>query len=219
MSFDHPILITGCARSGTSLTAGVINICGAWGGEMRGATPYNKKGMFENTAIVDGLIKPFLKALGADPLGQDPLPDTENVPIIPEWNIAILRRLEAQGYNGERWFYKGVKMLLIWPVWQAAFPDAKWVIVRRNKNEIAASCMRTPFMRAFNDEAGWLGWVKEHEDRFDQIFAAGILAHEFWPGVALNEPARFKDLISWLGLEWKEDEVNEFIDHSLWNNT
>ena len=41
----NPIIITGCARSGTSLTAGVINICGAGGGEMSGATIYNKKGM------------------------------------------------------------------------------------------------------------------------------------------------------------------------------
>ena len=31
-----PILITGCARSGTSMIAGVINICGAFGGDMAG---------------------------------------------------------------------------------------------------------------------------------------------------------------------------------------
>lgn len=185
---------------------------------MRGATPYNKKGMFENKVIVDEFVKPYLKAIGTDPMGQNPLPDTENVPIIPEWNTAIQRRLEAQGYDGGRWFYKGAKMCLMWPVWHAAFPDARWVIVRRNANEVAASCVRTPFMRAFKDQAGWLGWVKEHEDRFSQMFAAGLYANEFWPGEGLNEIAYFKDLISWLGLEWKSDEVNEFIERDLWNN-
>ena len=41
----EPILITGAARSGTSMSAGVVSLCGAWGGELSGPNVYNKKGM------------------------------------------------------------------------------------------------------------------------------------------------------------------------------
>jgi hypothetical protein len=43
-----PIIITGCARSGTSMIAGIINLCGAWKGVTSGPNKYNAKGMFEN---------------------------------------------------------------------------------------------------------------------------------------------------------------------------
>ena len=67
---DCPILITGCPRSGTSLTAGIINKCEAWGGEMVGPTPHNPKGFFENIGLREKLTKPVLSAMGCDPLGQ-----------------------------------------------------------------------------------------------------------------------------------------------------
>jgi hypothetical protein len=67
-----PILITGCARSGTSMTAGIVHICGAFGGRMSGPTPNNRKGMFENEEVRNQIVKPYLSSIGADPLGQKP---------------------------------------------------------------------------------------------------------------------------------------------------
>ena len=48
---QSPILVTGCARSGTSLVAGIVNICGAFGGVTRPGNPANEKGLFENISI------------------------------------------------------------------------------------------------------------------------------------------------------------------------
>ncbi len=45
---ELPIIVTGCARSGTSLTAGVLHLCGAWIGKCTGPTAYKKRGQFEN---------------------------------------------------------------------------------------------------------------------------------------------------------------------------
>ena len=59
-----PILITGAARSGTSMTAGNIHKCGAWGGDMAGSTRYNRKGMFENTEIRNTMVKTIMKSIG-----------------------------------------------------------------------------------------------------------------------------------------------------------
>ena len=82
---NDPILITGAARSGTSMVAGAINICGAFGGNMRGPNKNNEKGMFENVRIVQNLTKPYLRGIGADQLGQYPLPDIFNLPIPSNW--------------------------------------------------------------------------------------------------------------------------------------
>lgn len=65
-----PILITGCARSGTSMVAGVINMCGAFGGSMSGPNHNNAKGMFENARVRNNIVKPYLRQLHVDPLGQ-----------------------------------------------------------------------------------------------------------------------------------------------------
>ena len=70
-----PILVTGCARSGTSMAAGVINICGAYGGEMVGANRFNEKGMFENFEIRNNILKTYLKKLRVDKMGKYPLPN------------------------------------------------------------------------------------------------------------------------------------------------
>ena len=58
-----PILLTGCARSGTSLTAGIVNLCGAFGGIMSGPNRNNAKGMFENSKIRNTIIKPYLQKI------------------------------------------------------------------------------------------------------------------------------------------------------------
>ena len=74
-----PIIVTGCARSGTSLTAGIINICGAYGGTLAPPNVNNRKGMFENTTVRQTIVKPYLREHGWDPLGQNPLP---SIPLV-----------------------------------------------------------------------------------------------------------------------------------------
>ena len=94
---NRPILVTGCARSGTSMTAGIIDLCEAWGGITSGPNRNNRKGMFENASIRNNLVKPFLANIGADPMGQSPLPDVEkcklmSVDAIIQWREKILMR-------------------------------------------------------------------------------------------------------------------------------
>ena len=145
MQLEEPILITGCARSGTSLTAGVINYCGAFGGDMSGATRNNKKGMFENSMIRETIIKPILRGVGADPMGQNPLPDIkdfENKPeLVERTRGKVIATMRAQGLRKQKWFYKGAKMCLMWNLWHKMFPRAKWVVVRRDDEGIIDSCL------------------------------------------------------------------------------
>ena len=123
--------------------------------------------------------------------------------------------------------YKGAKMCLIWPILHFAFPDAKWVIVRRRTADIVNSCIRTNFMRAFRqqqnqkavgakDEAeGWLWWVHQHEMRFVEMMTEGLNCKVVWPGrMVRGDYKQMMETIEWLGLEWKS-EVLSFIDPKL----
>lgn len=221
-----PILITGAARSGTSMTGGTINICGAYGGKLSEGTRFNPKGMFENGAVRNTLVKPFLRSINCDPLGQNPLPKisvmkniAEKEKFVAEWKRKFLDLVfESRNVNRDSpWFYKGAKMCLMWPLWHAAFPDAKWVIVRRDTEDIVASCLRTSFMRAYRNRSGWLLWVSEHERRFEEMIDAGLNVVEVWPHrMIAGDFSEIQLVINKLGLKWERDKVVDFIDPGLW---
>jgi hypothetical protein len=225
----QPILITGAARSGTSLVTGCINICGAFGGSMSGPTKYNQKGMFENHKIRQEVHKPYFKSIGADPLGQFPLPNPNKITIPTDFKKRIEDVIISQGYKGGHWFYKGAKACLVWPLWHYAFPNAKWVIVRRRTGDIANSCIKTSFMRAFrkqdvqrkigvkNERDGWIWWVNQHLERFREMMDEGLNCSVIWPErFVYGDYQQLFDLIDWLGLKWNS-EVFNFIDPKLWH--
>ena len=224
MSMEYsPILITGAARSGTSMIAGIIYICGAWGGKMAGKTRYNKRGMFENSEIRETLVKPALERMGCDKLGQKPLPDIEriknpNAYFVAHWGREIEKIIKGQGYVSGPWMYKGAKMCLMWPIWSAAYPWAKWIIVRRKDNDIVNSCMKTGFMKRYKTPEGWGEWVGEHKKRFAEMHNAGLDIVEVWPTKAIHgDLTEIKAMIEKLGLQWMEQEVRDFICPDLWH--
>lgn len=218
-----PIIITGCARSGTSLTAGIINNSGAWGGDIQGFNKHNAKGFFENKAIRNNIVKPYLKSIGCDPLGQFPLPNDKHVfsvnkEIANQWRLKIISEIKSQGYDGESiWFYKGAKVCLLWYLWHQAFPQAKWVLVRRNALDIISSCMRTGFMKAYQNVEGWAKWVKHHEDRFDEMKFHKIDLVEIWPQKMINgDYSEIESVLGHIGLKYDKQIVDNFISPELW---
>lgn len=213
-----PILITGCARSGTSMTAGILDHCGAFGGKTTPATSWNRKGQFENDEIRENIVKPLMRFNGADPLGQNPLPDINH---LMKFN-GLRKKIESIfQYSGcdhsTQWYYKGAKMCLLWPTWHEAFPKAKWVVVRRKDEDIVYSCLRTAFMKAFKHAEGWQSWVDEHKKRFVEMIDAGLDVHEIWPSKFVGgDFSEIKALVDVLGLEWQEEAVMDFVDPKLW---
>jgi hypothetical protein len=211
-----PILITGVPRSMTSATAGVINICGAFGGEMSGPNKNNQKGMYENAKIRNTVVKPYLKQLGVDPKGQYPLPDINTLPIPNDWRKRVEDVFLEQGYKGGPWFYKGAKMALMWPAWHYAFPNATWIIVRRKDEDIINSCMKTGFMNAFNTREDWQWYVYYHKERFVEMVMNGLNVRQVWPSkMVYGDYQEMQETIQWLGLRWKPDKVYNFISPKL----
>ncbi len=229
-NLPSPILITGAARSGTSMVAGVINMCGAFGGTMAGKNKNNQKGMFENVRIRNTILKPYLRQIKVDPLGQYPLPDVGNLVIPRDIQQRVEQVMVDEGYQEGAWMYKGAKMCLSWPIWHYAFPNAKWVIVRRKTEDIVRSCVRTGFMRAFysdvnqkavgvkTEDEGWQWWVEQHEKRFNEMINEGLNCKVVWPDkMVVGDYKQLYETLEWLGLEWKT-EVLHFIDPLLFHS-
>ena len=230
INMPAPILVTGCARSGTSMVAGAINLCGAFGGEMSGPNRNNPKGMFENAKIRNTIVKPYLSRSKVDPMGQFPLPDVQKLSIPNDWASKVKQIFLEQGYQRGPWMYKGAKMCLMWPVWHHAFPEAKWIIVRRKDDDIINSCLKTNFMRAFNNNGiqrainvntiaeGWQWWVNEHKKRFVEMINKGLNIKIVWPEkMVLADYQQIYETIEWLGLKWNP-EILSFIDSKLWKS-
>jgi len=229
-NMPSPILITGAARSGTSMVAGIINLCGAFGGVMSPPNKNNRKGMFENVKIRDTIVKPYLRSIGVDPLGQYPLPDVNSLIIPRDWKKRVEGIMMEEGYSGGPWMYKGAKSCLMWPIWHYAFPNAKWIIVRRRTGDIIQSCLNTNFMRAFGREVfrravgvktevdGWKWWVHQHEKRFVEMITEGLNVKVVWPQRMVNgDYSQIYETIDWLGLKWNSEILN-FIDPLLYKS-
>jgi len=213
-----PIFITGCARSGTSLIAGIVELSGAFGGTTCGRTTANKKGQFENVEIRNGIVKPYLKAIGADPMAQKPLPDVEHLEPFNELREAIMNVICRHGYRSGPWYYKGAKMCLLFPLFHKAFPHAKWIIVRRNDEDIIDSCLRTSFMKKCKGKEGWQRWVDHHKYCFELMKKSDLWTKEICPSIFMSGNFEaIKTLITEdLGLCWNQKKIEEFVDPSMY---
>jgi hypothetical protein len=198
------ILVTGCARSGTSLTTRILQAHGCWLGANQSVNR-----LYENIDIRQTLLKPYLRRSGADPRGQKPLPDTDRLEPDPSLRRAVLERLNGAP---RPWAYKDAKLTLIWPVWAKAFPEAKWVVVRRDPERIVKSCLHTNFMKAYDNRDGWLGWVAEHERRFEAMKAAGLDLVEVWPAAFIADAEAFRPVAAHCGLAFDAGAVRGAID-------
>lgn len=208
-----PILITGIARSGSGMIAGVINQCGAFGGTMT-----NKRGLYENDHIRENIVKEYLKQDGSDPNGQKILPDTQAMLIPRYWKTRVEELMLTEGYTGGPWMYKDARIALMWPIWHYAFPNAKWLIVRRRTGDIIQSCLKTAYMNAYETEEGWLTWVHEYEQRFIEMITEGVNVKIIWPErMIYGDYHQLHETLDWLGLQWKP-EVLSFIDPLLWSS-
>lgn len=210
------ILVTGLPRSGTSLVTGVIRACGAWAGVTTGPSQWNTKGNVENEAIREQLVKPCLKRVPTCPLGLRSLPAVDLPPIWSgaQWRSSVEVLTRRQGYKAPApLVYKDAKIALIWRQWAAAFPDAKWVIVERDLEAVVASAMRAePMRRRFDgDLQAVRGWATSYRAHVDSIAAKYM--HRVTPGDNL------RPLIEWLGLQWNERAVTDWVDWSLYHGT
>jgi hypothetical protein len=171
--------------------------------------------LYENVSIRENILKPYLIGVGADPLGQDKLPDTNNLPSVKGLRDRIFQEFEL----GEAPFaYKDAKLTLVWPIFHHAFPEAKWVLVRRDKDKIVDSCVRALFMRKRNTRKGWERWVEEHEERFERMREELDLI-EVWTDSVVSNPQEFARVTDFCKLKFRPDATNAAIKPPVWHRS
>lgn len=196
------IFVTGCARSGTTLITRMLEACGAELGQAGG--------LAEHMPFKNKVLKPYLKRMGADPLGQTPLPDTDNLLDYPE----IKADIEAVTSDTE--IVKDVKTALIWPVLHEAFPDAKWLIVHRSPEKIAESCLRTSFMSKLSTKAEWIEWAEHYHSLNDDI-RENCNSMTIQTSKVIDDVWTLEPVINWLGLEFDDKKVKKTIVKDRWH--
>jgi len=204
-----PILITGVERSGSTFVAKILDMCGVFSGA--------GNNMFENT-MIHSLHYEMLRNV------EELFPVTDKINIPYGWRDIILAEMKQEGwYEDQPWMVKGSVLAQYWPVWHYAFPDAKWLIVRRRTGDVIQSCIKTGFMKTFKqvenlkklglkeEKDGWLWWVHQYENKFIEMIKEGLNCRIVWPD-RLAEPVdaykcvkQMYETVEWLGLEWNDD--------------
>ena len=203
------IFVTGIPRSGTTLTTSLLEAHGVALGEA-GARDRLK----ENTEIRTHVVKALLRTAGACPLGQYSFVPTSAVPIMAD----LRDRVDAALGNADPRAYKDPKLALVWRAFAGAFPEAKWIICRRDRHDIARSLARTPFMHAHGaDVAGWMAWLGEYETRLDEMKAYGLDLVETWPTEIVADPQAFAPVASHCGLAFDPLASRRLVDPALWH--
>ncbi len=219
--FKSPIFVLGLPRSGTSMVAGSLKICGAWAGTTVGGSGVeNPRGFFEHVVIREKIIKEFLHFLKCDPLGVNLLPPRDLQINNPKLSLILEKVITADGYKNDRpWLYKDAKLTLLWSVFKTAFPKARWVIVQRDRKSIINSCLRTSFMKQHSiDPQFWDGYVSEYRARLSLFKASGADFREIdAPEILGGQFDQLQQLVDWLGLTFDKKKLEAFITPSYWH--
>ena len=208
MKFKQLILVTGVERSGSTLISRVLQMCEANAGHT------NK--MRENVS---------LRALSSSTVNGCRIgcfmPIAEVVKDIPDWNKQVERCLKNQNLPESMPFmYKDSQITQLWELWDATYPKAKWIIVRRRTGDILNSLQETAYMTKFkkaknikqvgaaNEKEAWLWWVHQYEERFRDMIAAGLNHRIVWPErMRDGDFEQMKEVVEWCGLKWNEEVV------------
>ena len=219
-AFAEPVLVTGVPRSGTSMVAGILGTCGLWLGATVPGGKANPKGFFENARLREQVQKQILARHEFDPLGVRRLPPADWQPQINNLRSAVAQIIAGEGYDGDRsWGFKDAKMTLTWRIWQAHFPAARWVIVRRPKDDIVRSCLRTGFMRQHStDAAYWARFVDDYLERLDVLQRTVAWSGAIDSGaIVTGRCADLEALMRRLGLTWQPAAVRAFVSPDHWH--
>jgi hypothetical protein len=215
-----PILVTGLPRSGTSMVAGLLHACGAWVGSTLAGDEQNPRGYFEHAFIREKVVKSILARLGHDPLGVRSIPALDLSLRVEALSELVGQIIRADGYGEGPWLYKDAKLSLIWPAFADAFPDAQWVLVQRDPEQVIQSCLRTPFMAQHSsDPAFWENFVDRYTKYLEALSETGRNVHTISSEDILNGSyGQLQHIMELCGLEFIKSEVDAFVCKDYWHS-
>jgi hypothetical protein len=226
-------LITGCEKTGTSFTAGLLHCLGLFGGDISDLIVprcFNKKGGFENQSIKLEFIKPYLLSRGLFnhkrmpnrfvgksidwfdlPMSLDPL----------KLRSGILDLFKGEGWDGNQpLFLKSPAFVRMPREMSEAFPEAKWVFVRRDAQGAMRSRYAKRYTHAKPDSNGHIevdDIYRMAMESMDQI-KDHVGGFNFSPNDVINGNIKaLESLSEYVGGVIDKASIDEWVDPSMWN--
>jgi hypothetical protein len=199
------------------MVACALSVSGVWFAQSA------RDGQFFNQSVYVNLVRPMLRGLHADRNGIIRMPDSQRCIEIAEltaktWVRRVRELTLAQGYESGPWGYLGSDATLLWPVWAAAYPNARWIIARRDDDSIIESCGRTKYMGPRRTREQMARWIADFEKRFSAL-RARVDVKEIWPAEFIaGDLTSLQGLFVSLGLGWDEQKIRDALAPVLWGN-
>ncbi len=162
------ILVLGMHRSGTSVIARMLNLCGAsLGHDLIPPKQDNERGFWENSAIL-ALHERFLAQSGFQwHRVVTPTKDWLDAPAARRFMSDLAPILDEEFGGSELFLVKDPRLSLLAPLWLAALPKAAirpvFVIAIRHPDEVAASLQRRDGFSPAQSRLLWLQHLIEAE--------------------------------------------------------
>ena len=193
----HPVCIVGMHRSGTSMVARLLQLCGLDLGPknmLMGASPSNQGGHFEHREFVD-LNQALLERLGGS---WDNPPDLkegwERDPSLYEFTLRA-RKLITNFAPNARWGWKDPRTTLLLPFWKQLIPNMLYVICVRNPLDVARSLADRDQMSIAGASELWYQYCRKAISETDPKFRIVTFFEDYFE----NPMREFKKVAEFCG--------------------
>jgi hypothetical protein len=217
---DQMVFVATCPRSGSSMDCGILERCGAFGGNTIGSTPANQRGIYENRHLNSIALNPILSKIGINsPRGLLTLSKAGGFDgeLMAEFGDNLTYGFNSQGYeSGVAYFKNGIYTFMFDGI-DKHFPNAVWILPKRKIDNVMKSTRK--LREGATDEA-IMADIKDYHTMYDHIVeVCGERAHVLDNDkVAAGDFTHIKSIVESLGLEWDQEAVDDWIDDTLWHD-
>ena len=183
-----PVLVMGMHNSGTTILAQILH--------RNGVCMANNSGQCESHFFTHFINNRMLMGGGDTAWAQLPILDVDTIlqrKTVVEQLIREYWRMDyiQWGYDGQgAWGFKDPRLCILLPVYVEIFPHAKWVLIKRNVDDIAASLAHRekPGVGIVRDRDFWRALAEAHLDRATEYGARQAHFHTLDYEALCREP-------------------------------
>jgi hypothetical protein len=178
------------------------------------------------------LVTPVLRGLGVDGAGREFVDSSRLSRLVPTiasaWRARTCSILSAEGHElGRPAVYASTRASLIAPMWRAAFPDARWILCRRDVESSASAACADYAPRRSLDEDEKRRWMVTHARLMDEkrrwMVTHARLMDEIENGIDVDvgqliegDAAGMRAAFEASGLAWDEAVVADYLQPIRW---
>jgi len=214
MDESELIFVIGPGRCLTSAVTGLFNQMGVWVGTARqhGAS-YNPKGFFENVYF-KRLVQSVYKQRGMICVTRFGWPTPKHDYNNPLFKQQLFQSIARDGYKRGPVALKNVQVAAILDILKQHFPNAYYLHVVRDHDEIVTSFLKKYEVNKMKVSKDLISeWVENANRVCAQEATHSVKAAD----VVNGDTQVLETIVDNVGLTWDQQKADEFIDQSMWH--